>query len=219
MTEPVLQLELFSNDTEQASSEDKSEPQQARLAASEGAAPVIETELSFDALDEQHLIIHLRRWLSPLRMSALSERLQVRWNSRLQTTAGRAHYRESRIELNPRLIAVADLAEIERTMKHELAHLVAYERCPKGQRRKLQAHGVEWREACADLGIAGEARCHELALPGRKMRRKYAYVCPSCSAVIERVRRFKGYISCYPCCKQYSGGRYDKRFQLVERCL
>lgn len=176
-------------------------------------------ELSMEGLDEACLTRHVADWLLPLQLSELRGGVYVRWNSRLQTTAGRAHYAESRIELNPRLKEIADLAEIERTLKHELAHLVAYERCGRSERRRLQPHGVEWREACADLGIAGESRCHELALPGRRMRRKFAYTCPACAAVIERVKRMKGYVSCYPCCKEYSSGGYDRRFQLVETRL
>ncbi len=178
-----------------------------------------ETELSLDGLDEKRLRSHVCGWLEPLYLRSLSERVQVKWNSRLQTTAGRAHYNESRIELNPRLIAVADLAEIERTLKHELAHLVAYERCAKVQRRRLQPHGREWREACEELGISGEARCHELALPGRRMQRKFSYACPACGEKIERVKRFRGYVACHACCRTHSGGRYDQRFQLVERRL
>ena len=213
------QLELF---FEQESSEELLGSEihlQEDLSDTEGDERRKGSELSLEALDEECLLEHVRQWLQPLLLKRLIKQVQVKWNSRLQTTAGRAHYRESRIELNPKLIALADVAEIERTLKHELAHLVAYERCGKLRRRKLQPHGIEWRQACADLGIAGESRCHELALPGRQMQRKFSYACPACEVVILRVRRFKGYVSCYSCCRKQSGGRYDKRFQLVEERL
>jgi len=177
------------------------------------------TELSLDGLDERRLTAHVCGWLEPLYLRGLGERVRVKWNSRLQTTAGRAHYQESRIELNPLLITVSDLAEIERTLKHELAHLVAYERCGKVQRRRLQPHGAEWQQACDDLGIPGEARCHELELPGRTVRRKFAYCCPSCGETIERVKRLTGHVACHPCCHRHANGRFDKRFALVERRL
>ncbi|MFK5922729.1 MAG: SprT-like domain-containing protein [Verrucomicrobiota bacterium] len=210
------QLELFSDEeviadvlvSEAGSSEER-----------ESKTDEASCELLLTGLDEACLTRHVASWLLPLQLAELMGGVHVKWNSRLQTTAGRAHYAESRIELNPRLIEIADLAEIEQTLKHELAHLVAYERCGKLQRRRLQPHGVEWREACVDLGISGEARCHELALPGRRIRRKFAYTCPACTAVIERVRKIKGYVSCYPCCRQYSAGRYDRRFQLLETRL
>lgn len=178
-----------------------------------------DSELSLDGLDEARLLGHVRRWLEPLYLAGLSERVKVKWNSRLQTTAGRAHYGEECIELNPLLITVSDVVEIERTLKHELAHLVAYERCGKIQRRRLQPHGAEWQEACDDLGISGEARCHELELPGRRMQKQFVYDCPACGDKIERVKRFRGYIACYACCKQHSKGKYDQRFRLVETCL
>jgi len=177
------------------------------------------SELTLDGLDERRLTAHVRGWLAPLYLRGLGERVRVKWNPRLQTTAGRAHYQEGRIELNPMLITASGLGEIERTLKHELAHLVAYERCGKIQRRRLQAHGPEWREACADLGISGEVRCHELPLPGRRIRRRFAYACPACGETIERVKRFKGHVACYACCRRHAKGRFDKRFALVERRL
>src|SRR6266446_8423633 len=49
--------------------------------------------------------------------------------------------------------------EVDRTLRHELAHLLAQFRVG---RRRIAPHGPEWREACRDLGIADEARCHNL---------------------------------------------------------
>jgi len=159
------------------------------------------SELSMDGLKEECLINKVREWLVPLHLTDLGERVRVKWNSRLQTTAGRALYDEDCIELNPLLITISDITEIERTLRHELAHLVAYERCEKIQRRRLQPHGPEWQEACEDLGISGEARCHELELPGRQIRRQYAYHCPACGDQFERVKRFKRYVACHDCCR------------------
>ena len=58
------------------------------------------------------------------------------------------------MELNPRLkqLPVPQRAsEIRRTLRHELAHLVAYVRAG---RRRIKPHGEEWKQACKDLGIA-----------------------------------------------------------------
>lgn len=228
MKPPSIQLELFPVDegpdekaaADQHLRDDLLQEEEVLLVSpDEEEALGRDSELSLDGLDEVSLLGHVRRWLEPLYLRGLSERVKVKWNSRLQTTAGRAHYGEDCIELNPLLITLSDVAEIERTLKHELAHLVAYERCAKIQRRRLQPHGAEWQEACSDLGISGEARCHELELPGRRMRRRFAYACPACSSTIERVKRFKGYVACYDCCRQHSNGRYDKRFALVEKPL
>ena len=67
-------------------------------------------------------------------------------------------YSAQLISLNPRLCEHgAD--EIDRTLRHELAHLLAQFRAG---RRRILPHGAEWREACRDLGIADEKRCHTL---------------------------------------------------------
>lgn len=145
----------------------------------------------------------------------LAGKVAVTWNPRLRTTAGRAWWPDRFIELNPRLRELPE-DELWRTLKHELAHLFAYERAG---RRRVQAHGPEWRQACAELGIAGESPCHDLPFQSRRQRRRYAYVCPSCETTIERVRRMRGAAACYSCCLEHSGGHFDGRFRLVEREL
>jgi predicted SprT family Zn-dependent metalloprotease len=165
------------------------------------------------------LTVEARRLCATLGLGELAQRSEVWWNPRIRSAAGRADYRAARIELNPKLKvlpAPQSTEEIERTFLHELAHLVAYARCG---RRRIAPHGPEWRQACADLGIAGEDRCHNLGFGGRTIRRRYAYVCPNCQAVVERVQRVTRKIACYPCCKKDNGGRYDLRFALVERFL
>src|ERR1700736_2056427 len=48
--------------------------------------------------------------------------VRVEWNARLKNCAGCANYREKLISLNPHL-RDHGLAEIDRTLRHELAHL------------------------------------------------------------------------------------------------
>lgn len=143
----------------------------------------------------------------------------VSWNSRMRTAAGRAFTKDSRIELNPRLQDLPDglrETELRNTFLHELAHLVAFARAG---RKRIHPHGVEWQEACHDLGIPGEDRCHSLDFKPRRLARKFAYTCPHCRAVIERVRRLSRRVACYKCCRVYSGGQFDARFQLNETRL
>jgi predicted SprT family Zn-dependent metalloprotease len=148
-------------------------------------------------------------------LEKLAEKVQVGWNSRLQTTAGRAWWPDGVIELNPKLREMGD-EELWRTVRHELAHLVAYERAG---RRRISAHGAEWQAACAELGIPGESATHSLPMGGRRVARKFAYVCGHCESTIERVRRMRGKAACYACCREHSGGQFDERFLLVERKL
>ena len=150
--------------------------------------------------------------LKDLGMSDLATKVSVVWNNRMRTTAGRAFWPESKIEMNPKLRAIGE-AQVEQTLLHELAHIVAYARCG---RRRIAPHGVEWRQACADLGIAGESVTHNLPLPGRRQAKRWRYSCSSCGEGFDRVRKMKQLAACYHCCKIYNKGRYHKRFILTE---
>jgi SprT protein len=145
----------------------------------------------------------------------LAERVAVRWNRRLTSTAGQARIAQSLVLLNPRLTQFP--GELDRTLRHELAHLLAYWRT-SAKRRKITAHGPEWRQACADLGIADESRCHNLPLPRRRMPRRHAYRCPGCQAVLLRTRAMprRRSLACRLCCQRHAGGRYDARFRFVK---
>jgi SprT protein len=152
-------------------------------------------------------------------LAALADTVSVIWNPRMRTAAGRAFVKDSRIELNPRLQDLPDdqrELELRSTFLHELAHLVAFARAG---RRRIQPHGIEWQQACHDLGIPGEDRCHALDFKPRRLARKYAYTCPHCRAVIDRVRRLSRRVACYKCCRAHAGGQFDPKFQLVETRL
>ncbi len=149
----------------------------------------------------------------------LAEVVTVSWNSRMRTAAGRAFTRDFRVELNPRLQDLPDglrETELRNTFLHELAHLVAFARAG---RKRIPPHGIEWQKACQDLGIPGEDRCHALDFKPRRLARKFAYTCPNCLAVIERVRRLSRRVACYQCCRTYARGQFDARFQLKESRL
>jgi SprT protein len=147
--------------------------------------------------------------------TALATELRVEWSTRLRSAAGRAEFGRKRVLLNCRLSAHGE-AEIDRTLRHELAHLLAQTRAG---RRRIAPHGAEWRRACADLGIAGEARCHNLPFPIRRQRRPYLYACPHCRRDFPRTRPLRRTSACLACCRAFNRGRYDRRFklQLVRR--
>ncbi len=149
-------------------------------------------------------------WLMDLGLTEGAKNLRVEWNPKMRSTAGYARWPQWRVELNPRL-AEFD-GEVERTLKHELAHLIAYARA---NRRRIEPHGAEWRRACADLGIPDESARHTLPLPRVKQKRKFSYACQSCGHAVERVRKFKRHSACLSCCKKHNQGRYDARFQFV----
>ena len=148
-----------------------------------------------------------------LELRELAKKVSVVWNSRMQTTAGRAIWPDRYIELNPKL-RDCDPDEVWRTLKHELAHLVAYER---HGRRRIDPHGIEWQTACADLGIPGESAYHSLPFKGRKVSRKHIYSCPECAVVVRRVRPFRRAVACYDCCRKFGDGAYIDRFRMVKQ--
>jgi predicted SprT family Zn-dependent metalloprotease len=153
-----------------------------------------------------------RSWLRAAGCSAIARRVTVRWNRRMRSTAGTARMANSVIDLNPRLREFGE-GEVMRTLKHEVAHLIAFARAG---RRRIAPHGREWRAACEELGLHDESRCHALPLPARRLARRHRYRCPSCHAEVRRVRPFRHRCACLACCRAHANGRYDERFRFVK---
>ncbi len=139
----------------------------------------------------------------------VAQKVRVAWNSRLTTTAGMARYRENLVVLNPRLQDFR-VEEIDRTLRHELAHLLAHARF----RRRIAPHGDEWQQASRDLGLHDEKRCHDLPLPRRTVARRHLYVCSHCATSYPRVRPIRRKVACLKCCRAHNRGRFHERFVL-----
>ncbi len=148
--------------------------------------------------------------LEQIGLPGMAKVVHVYWNPRLRSTAGYASYPSWRIELNPRLREFD--GQTERTLRHELAHLVAYHRAG---RRRIEPHGSEWKAACADLGIPGESARHTLPLPRRQVSRNYIYACAHCGTIAQRVRKFRRGSACRKCCEEHNGGKYDAKYRFV----
>jgi predicted SprT family Zn-dependent metalloprotease len=140
----------------------------------------------------------------------LAPLLIVGWNPRMRTTAGVAVVSRGEIWLNPALKTLS-AEEVERTLLHELAHLLASHR---HGRRRIAPHGGEWRVACSDLGIPGERSTHRLPFVARRMRRRFLLRCPACGESHERVRLPRGRVACLACCRRHHGGRYHEHYRL-----
>ena len=162
------------------------------------------------ASDALALQFQARELLRSLGATKLAREVCVEWNSRMQTAAGRADYRKKLVSLNPRLLEHGQ-DEIDRTLKHEVAHLLAQFRAG---RRRILPHGEEWRQACSELGIADEARCHDLPFANRVYPTRFIYRCPNCRSEFPRVRRIRRAIACVACCRKHNGGDFDPRFRL-----
>ncbi len=142
--------------------------------------------------------------------AAIAGRVRVEWSPRLRSAAGRAQSHNLFITLNPRLREQGE-TEVDRTLRHELAHLLAYFRAG---RHRISPHGAEWRAACRDLAIPNEARCHSLPFPVARRRARYLYRCPECRRDFPRVRRIRRAVACLACCREFTRGNFDRRFGL-----
>src|SRR5258708_4955613 len=141
---------------------------------------------------------------------ALAVKIEVHWNARMRSTAGRAWQGKGRVELNPRLHECPE-GEIDRTLRHELAHLIAYCRAHRyGLRRRIDPHGAEWRRACRELGIPDEERTHQLdALKSRRLPLRFRYRCPACDRDYRRGPPLPRPPARRPRCGQSKNGRHD----------
>ena len=156
------------------------------------------------------LAVTARELLHAAGASRVANDLRVEWNARLKSCAGRADYRKKLISLNPRL-REHGFSEIDRTLRHELAHLLAQFRAG---RRRILPHGEEWRGACQDLDIGDEKRCHSLPFAIRERVRRFVYKCPNCLLDFPRVRRIKRAIACLACCRAHNCGKFHAKFRL-----
>lgn len=186
-------------------------PPIADLSEDEGESEEFENEEGLNAGPAPELVAECRQLLLNLGMESVTELVKVEWNPQLRSTAGYARYPSWQIELNPRLLAFD--GQVSRTLRHELAHLVAYHRAG---RRRIKPHGPEWQRACSDLGIHGEPAHHRLPLPRNRTERRLAYQCPNCTTVVRRVRPFKRPTACLQCCNKHAGGQFDARFKFVK---
>jgi predicted SprT family Zn-dependent metalloprotease len=179
-------------------------------------SPFSQLEFFFDAPvisqlpSARELQDRARSLLRALDAGILTDRVRVEWNERMRTTVGRADFRRCLISLNPALQEFGP-AEIDRTLRHELGHLLAHF-C--FGRRRIQPHGREWRDACRELGISGERAGHTLPLVGRSLSRRFIYCCRNCQGRFPRARRIRRAIACLACCRKFSEGNYDERFRL-----
>jgi SprT protein len=156
------------------------------------------------------LELKARELLCATEAARIARFVRVEWNPRLKSCAGRADYRHKLISLNPRLAQHGE-AEIDRTLRHELAHLLAQFRTG---RRRILPHGSEWRQACRDLGLADEKRCHNLPFPTKSYAARLMYRCPHCRQAFPRVRGARRAVACLACCRAYNRGEFDPRFKL-----
>jgi predicted SprT family Zn-dependent metalloprotease len=140
---------------------------------------------------------------------AFLDPLHLHWNSRLRSSAGRfipgsriySHIRP-KIEIASYLMEEANaMALIRDTLAHEMIHYWLW------VRRKPYGHTPEFIKKMKEMGVS---RYNQVP---RTRPYKYVYQCNHCEKTFP-TRKILGVLACAACCKKYSGGKYDARFNL-----
>ena len=103
------------------------------------------------------------------------------------TTAGTANYRTWTIDLNPVLLVENVDKFIERTVPHELAHLICDLVYPHAHRpgrgAKRDVHGSYWKDVMRTLGVPHHeiTRCHSYDVSNASTRTRIQYRCTGCN--------------------------------------
>lgn len=114
-------------------------------------------------------------------------------------TAGTASYSTNTIDLNPILLMQNVVDFIERTVPHELAHIIDHALHPenfetqvqwtrRGYRRtKRDVHGASWQSVCYVLGMTDVTRCHayDTSAARTKQISRYEWFCTGCKTTIQ----------------------------------
>ena len=90
--------------------------------------------------------------------------------------------------------------EAEATLLHEMIHLWL------SQQGRPTGHTPEFRDLATRLGAPRFAK----RMPPR---REHRYRCPSCGREARYRRRVT--LACRPCCDRFNGGRFTRRFLLI----
>lgn len=135
------------------------------------------------------------------------------WNSRLRSSAGRFIPGSRKYFLeNPAIIELASYllnetaAEklIEDTIAHEMIHYWLW------LRKRPYGHTDEF---FAKMKLIG---CSRYNTAPRLRPVRYIYHCASCEKPFP-VKKILKNLACSECCRKYSNGKYDRRFQLLLR--
>lgn len=147
------------------------------------------------------------------------------------TTAGTANYREWVINLNPVLLMENIDTFIDRTVPHELAHLVVYQVYPEAyqtelvrtrtgyKRTKRDVHGSYWQEVMRKIGANDNRRCHSYDTTNSKVKKtvtKYEYRCTGCQQSMMVSAKRHSQLSANPRAVYHSACGRGSKLELVQ---
>jgi predicted SprT family Zn-dependent metalloprotease len=103
-------------------------------------------------------------------------------------------------------------AKVKDTILHEIAHALVGHK---------HGHDWTWQRKAIEIGCDG-ARCYDPkesfnagAVDVLTTQSKYVLTCPECGKKTPAHRRPKRDRACGNCCRKYSFGRYDAKYQLI----
>lgn len=143
------------------------------------------TALQTQAYKRVHELLAQARELYP---NANIPTVAVRFTVR-GTCAGKANYMHRYVNFNPVLLEENGQAFIDRTVVHEVAHIVT----DAVHWRPTRAHGKEWRSVMRKLGVSEPTRCHSYDVSNARVRtvRRFTYKCGCASHELTTVRHNK----------------------------
>ncbi len=130
---------------------------------------------------------------------------ELRWNSRLKTTAGRfipQTRSKAAIEIATYLLSLADAeALVKDTIGHEMIHYWLW------LKRKPYGHTAEFYKLMNEMGVS---RYNPVPI---HRPFKHCYICDECGQKI-MVRKRLPKAACAECCNRYSEGKYHSDYTL-----
>jgi predicted SprT family Zn-dependent metalloprotease len=97
-------------------------------------------------------------------------------------------------------------ADIEDTIRHEIAHAIAYHHFHS------KGHDTAWKKVAEQVGAQPnrlrDASTINITPP------KYTLSCGTCGATMYRQRIPRSGAACSNCCSTYNGGRYSSKYEL-----
>jgi SprT protein len=88
--------------------------------------------------------------------------------------AGLAFYYQNLIKINPKFLIEFPDQVVNRTVGHEIAHLLTHQLYPYAK----QSHGPEWKSVARNLNVP-DTRCHSMTLV-ENLKNGFVYHCPKC---------------------------------------
>jgi predicted SprT family Zn-dependent metalloprotease len=109
-----------------------------------------------------------------------------------------------RIRLSRPMTLLNPEADVDDTIRHEIAHALAGHDA---------GHGPTWKHYCKITGARPERCCEDVIAP----KGSWEAHCPGCKSVHYKYRRPKmgKRTACLACCRQHNRGRFTLRFELI----